>query len=74
MKECNPYHLHIRGRIDGDDLNRTSPVELTAGEMTGPVTRLEVTTDQSGLIGLLRHLHQRGFVILALEREGEEDD
>jgi hypothetical protein len=33
-------------------------------------TLLCLKTDQAGLIGLLRHLHGRGFVLLSILREG----
>jgi hypothetical protein len=31
-------------------------------------TLLEIHADQSGLIGLLRYLHQQGFVLLSVYR------
>jgi hypothetical protein len=33
------------------------------------ITRFTVHTDQSGLIGLIRHLHGRGFVLLSVSHE-----
>ena len=35
----------------------------------GSSTLVAVCTDQSGLIGLMRHLHGRGLVLLSVHRE-----
>jgi hypothetical protein len=66
MKELDTYHIEIRGQIDAAEANSRSPLHVTV-EQTGPTaTRLAVYTDQSGLIGLLRHLHARGFVLISV--------
>jgi hypothetical protein len=35
------------------------------------VTRLSIRTDQSGIVGVIRHLHGQGFVLLAMYRDKE---
>lgn len=66
MKEFLEYRIQIQGKFDRDDLNRNSPVNLFLGEGSGSETYIEVHTDQSGLIGVLRYLHQRGIVIRSM--------
>jgi hypothetical protein len=69
MNDVSTYYLRLRGPIDEDEINAMSPLQLTP-EPTEPTgARLAVRTDQSGLIGLLRHLHARGLVILAVQRD-----
>ncbi len=66
MEEFLEYRIQIQGKFDRDDLNRNSPVNLFLGEGSGSDSYIEVTTDQSGLIGVLRYLHQRGIVIRSM--------
>ena len=70
--ECR-YQIVINGQIEGDDLSSMSPVKLVV-ESCGPeTTRFCVRTDQSGLVGLLRHLHNLGVVLLSIRRmDGDE--
>jgi hypothetical protein len=61
--------------LEENEVNSTSPVKvkvvrIEAGGQPGPeATLFTVCTDQSGLIGLLRHLHGRGLVLLSLNFE-----
>ncbi|MBN1303454.1 MAG: hypothetical protein JXA13_03390 [Anaerolineales bacterium] len=70
------FLILIRGQIDLDEIQPNCPViiEITT---THPNTEFTVQTDQSGLIGLLRHLHARGLVLLELtgrEIEGKHEN
>ncbi|MBN2502262.1 MAG: hypothetical protein JXB38_15875 [Anaerolineales bacterium] len=75
MRESSTYQISIHGRVDANDLNAMSPLQMTVadvpakGESAYPATQLTVHADQAALIGLLRHLHARGFVILSVNRE-----
>lgn len=62
------YFIQLRGQIAADEINARSPLLLTLINAAQTITRLCVTTDQAGLIGLLRHLHGSGFVILSVNR------
>jgi hypothetical protein len=55
--------------VDEDDINAMSPLQMTVEQVNTAATRLSVYTDQSGLIGLMRHLHGLGFVFLSVKRE-----
>lgn len=69
MKGYHTYSIYLNGQIDTEDLNQSSPMHLTASSIGITGTRVLVITDQSGLIGLLRHLHHRGVVILSFSKE-----
>ncbi len=69
MHELHTCQVEIRGRIDEKSLTNSSPLPITAVSVKAESTRLSVRTDQSGLIGLLRHLHTRGFDILSVHFE-----
>ncbi len=65
---CN-YHLRIAGQVDEGELNALSTLEMKIERIEADSTWLSVHTDQSGLIGLMRHLHGLGFVLLSFARE-----
>ena len=75
MRENSTYQINIHGQVDAADLNVMSPLQMSvaavpeAGEQSHLATQLTIHADQAALIGLLRHLHARGFVILSVKRE-----
>ena len=66
MKGISHYLIQIQGQIDKHDLKGMSPLELKNVRTDVSTTSFEVYTDQSGLVGLLRHLHARGFAFLMI--------
>jgi hypothetical protein len=66
MKDTHIYFIQLGGRIAPAELNAISPLELTAVQTDRAATLFSVCADQSGLIGLLRHLHARGLVLLSV--------
>lgn len=62
MNDMCTYHIQLRGQMDEGEINATSPLQMTAVRVNQAATLFSVRTDQSGLIGLLRHLHGLGFV------------
>jgi hypothetical protein len=74
MNDVCTYHIQLRGHVDEGDINATSPLQITAVQVEANKgdshagTLLTVRTDQSGLVGLLRHLHGLGFVFLSVNR------
>lgn len=66
MNDRCTYQIEVRGQIDENALNATSPIQMTAAQVDGSATRLTVCTDQSGLVGLIRYLHSRGLVLLSV--------
>jgi hypothetical protein len=69
MDDICAYLIQLRGRVDEAEINAMSPLQLTVKEVDIASTLLTVNTDQSGLIGLMRHLHGLGFVFLSVKRE-----
>jgi len=59
------YRLHIAGQVAESDIIPFSPPGTSIEPAGEAGTILTVRTDQSGLVGLIRHLHGLGFVLLA---------
>ncbi len=65
------YVVRVHGHVDASLLDESGPVRIAgvaAGGEREAATELRVVTDQAGLIGLIRHLHGLGIVLLAVER------
>lgn len=60
------YYIQLRGQVDEQEVNAMSPLLLVREEGDTAVTHFSVATDQSGLIGLMRYLHNLGFFFLAV--------
>lgn len=68
MDDLACYKIVVRDWVSETELNRLSPVQITVAQGDPAATHLSVHTDQSGIIGLMRHLHALGFVIVAMNR------
>jgi hypothetical protein len=68
------YHIRLRGQVDEEEINSMSPLQMVWEEGSTAVTQFAVHSDQSGLIGLMRHLHNRGYFFLSAscEQQGAE--
>ncbi|MFN2291690.1 MAG: hypothetical protein ACK2UC_10905 [Anaerolineae bacterium] len=74
MHESCSYQIKVRGQVDEDDLNAMSPLRITmmqaeAHAKDPQATLFTIHADQSGLIGLMRHLHGRGLLLLSVIRQ-----
>ncbi len=69
MNDICTYLIQLCGQVNESDLNAMSPIQMTVVRVDTASMLLTVCTDQSGLIGLLRHLHGRGFVLLSVNCE-----
>ena len=74
MDDLCSYQIEVRGHVNETDLNRMSPIHVAVERVDPAATRLSVQADQSGLIGLMRHLHALGFVFLSMSRQERDDD
>ncbi len=87
MKNAQPlfdstthYRVEVRGRIDVNWLQSfDGPAKIIFGEagQMDDITVLNVNTDQSGMVGLVRRLHGLGMTILQLKivsNEGKVDE
>lgn len=65
MDDICTYQIIVRGHVE-EEVNAQSPLHL-AIEQAGPESPcITIRTDQSGLIGLLHHLHGLGIVLLSI--------
>ena len=69
MHDTCIYHIKVRGQVEENLFNATTPLQITLVQVDSATTLFTTSADQSGLIGLIRHLHQQGFVILSVYRE-----
>ena len=69
MNDICVYLIQLRGQVAEDEINAMSPLQMTVTRAVATSTLLAVSTDQSGLIGLMRHLHGLGFVFLSVQRK-----
>lgn len=63
------YRIEVRGQVEENRFNRASPLQVTVVQVNPAATLFTTCADQSGLIGLIRHLHRQGFVLLSVTRE-----
>jgi hypothetical protein len=70
MQEVRTYDIKVRGELEENTFNATSPLGVTVVKVDRNATFITVCADQSGLIGLIRHLHNQGFVFLSVFTEG----
>ena len=69
MSDQHTYLIQLRGSVDVDELNARTPLQIAEVRAEATKTRVMVSTDQAGLIGLLRHLHGLGFQFLSIACE-----
>jgi hypothetical protein len=67
MDERIIYQIEIQGLVDENELNANSPLHLKVVRAEAESTLLSLHTDQSGLIGLLRHLHTQGYLLISIQ-------
>lgn len=74
MNDTRLYLIRLEGLVSEETINASSPIEAMVTQID-TFTQCAVHTDQSGLMGLLRHLHARGLVLLSFvsftEKSGE---
>jgi hypothetical protein len=73
MTDHCSYRIILRWLVSESDLADTGPLAVTIEPAKPGETLLILCTDQSGLVGFMRHLHGLGFIvqsIIRLEIEG----
>lgn len=68
MQEVYTYHIEVQGQVDDNEFNVTSPLRVTVNRTDSATALFTFHADQSGLVGLIRHLHHQGFVLLSMSR------
>jgi hypothetical protein len=69
MHDISTYHIELQGQVNENDINAMSPLWMTVVRREKALTLLQIRADQAGLVGLIRHLHGRGFVLFSVTRE-----
>ena len=69
MRDLGTYLIQLRGQIDETEINASSPFRIKVEQIDKASTKFSIHTDQSGLIGLIRHLHNRGFTLVSINRQ-----
>lgn len=69
MHNICTYHIEVQGKVDEMALNAASPITVYVDQTNEGTAQFTIRADQSGCVGLIRHLHQQGFVLLAMSRE-----
>jgi len=68
MQNIRTYHIEVKGKMNENTFNAASPLQITVAQADQETTLFTICADQSGLIGLLRYLHNQGFVLLSIIR------
>lgn len=68
MQAICAYHIRLEGKVKEADLNVGSPLTIRVVQVDAAAATLEIQTDQSGMIGVMRYLHGQGFVLLSVVR------
>ena len=71
MSDTQTYRIQLSDQINVAEINATSPLAMIQIQVDKEKTAFIIRADQSGLIGLLRHLHARGLVFLSIIREAD---
>ncbi|HEY3341533.1 MAG TPA: hypothetical protein VGK81_05925 [Anaerolineae bacterium] len=71
LDEHADYVIKILGHIDETLVDWFGPLNIASdaeegGQLTATLSG--IVTDQAGLLGLIRHLHGLGIVLLSVER------
>lgn len=69
MSDQHTYLIELRGSIDVAELNTRAPLKTSSVRTDSTMTVISASTDQAGLIGLLRHWHGLGFQFAAIACE-----
>ena len=68
-QDLRSYTLKLSGTLDDDFITSFCPSKTTVLCENGTTSLSNIRTDQSGILGLIRHLHNLGCVILSLNSE-----
>ena len=69
MRDICFYRIQLSGEADEGEINNMSPFHVSVEPAPAGSTWLTACTDQSGLIGSMRHLHGLGFVFVSMSRK-----
>ena len=68
IQTISTYHIQVSGEVDEATFNSKSPLQVKVAQVDPETAVFHLCADQSGLIGLIRHLHGQGFLLLSVQR------
>ena len=71
LDERTCYTITVEGTVDPGLADWCGPLTITTTEAPSGITITTIsgiTADQAGLVGIIRHLHGLGIVLLTVER------
>jgi hypothetical protein len=71
MPDQHTYLIELQGSVEVDELNARAPLKILPVRADSATTLISATSDQAGLIGLLRHLHGLGFQFISITCESQ---
>jgi hypothetical protein len=69
MKDIHTYQIKLRGLVAENDLKAIGILQILDLQAEQASTIFSISTDQSGLMGFLRQLHDRGLALLSVNCE-----
>jgi hypothetical protein len=67
ISQTRSYTLKLDGMLDEEFVSSFCPAHSVISHQEDGTTLLVTNTDQSGVIGLIRALHNLGFILLSLQ-------
>lgn len=67
--DLRTYRLTLRGTVDEEFVAAYCPAGTLLGHEGDAACLSDIQADQSGIVGLMRHLHNLGCTILALDSQ-----
>lgn len=69
LDEVVTYRITVQDGLDEASFNAASPLRVSVAHFEDDVAVLTLHADQAGLIGLLRYLHQQGYLLVSVTCE-----
>lgn len=66
FNDVRTYKIQIHGQVEEGDIHPTSPLRFKIEQSEETNTSITLQTDQSGIIGLIRHLHGLGLQLISI--------
>ncbi len=64
--DVRTYKIQIHGQLEEEDIHATSPLRFTIEQVERTNTTITLEADQSGIIGVIRHLHGMGLTLISM--------
>lgn len=66
FNDVRNYTIQIHGCVEVEDIHASSPFPFAIEQNEGIHTTITLQTDQSGIIGMIRHLHGLGLTLICI--------